>query len=77
MIRHSFLETVAGIVPPWHSVLRDVHHNNALCTEGNNIEFRYYRHGTGWKRLCDHCKRLATLPVPTAPTKGRSCVRSP
>ena len=43
---------------PWHSIKRPVHHNNTECTEGNNIEPKYRREGTGGKPLCDHCKRL-------------------
>ena len=42
----------------WHSVLRDVYHNNTACTEGNNIERRYLRSGTGGKALCRHCAFL-------------------
>lgn len=44
----------------WHSTEpgRDVYHNNTGCTEGNNIEARYWASGTGGKRLCDHCRRL-------------------
>jgi len=45
-------------VSPWHSIMRDVHHNNTACTEGNNIETRYRRQGTGGKRLCKRCKEL-------------------
>lgn len=45
-------------VPPFHSIKQYVHHNNSSCTEGNNIEPRYRRSGTGGKPLCEHCKRL-------------------
>lgn len=38
--------------------MQNVHHNNTLCTEGNNIEHRYRREGTGGKPLCSHCQRL-------------------
>lgn len=45
---------------PWHSVEPqiEVYHNDTQCTEGNNIEYKNRRPGTGGKRLCDHCKRL-------------------
>lgn len=43
---------------PWHSILQRVHHNNTRCTEGNNIERRNLRSGTGGKPLCLHCIRL-------------------
>jgi hypothetical protein len=43
---------------PWHSVQESVHHNNTQCTEGNNIEKKYRKEGTGGKPLCEHCKRL-------------------
>ena len=45
---------------PWHSTRpdADVHHNNTKCTEGNNIEQRYLRAGTGGKPLCKHCAQL-------------------
>jgi hypothetical protein len=42
----------------WHSVLQSVHHNNSACTEGNNIEPRNRRDGTGGKPLCHHCATL-------------------
>ena len=43
---------------PWHSLLQRVHHNNTACTEGNNIEPRNLRQGTGGKPLCHHCATL-------------------
>jgi len=46
---------------PWHSVKdtdRKVHHDNTLCTEGNNIEAKYLRQGTAGRPRCDHCARL-------------------
>lgn len=43
---------------PWHSILRNVHHNRSECTEGNNIEPRYRQEGTGDKPLCSHCRSL-------------------
>ena len=43
---------------PWYSILQYVHHDNTLCTEGNNIEPQYLRQGTGGKPLCKHCQRL-------------------
>jgi hypothetical protein len=42
----------------WHSILRNVYHNNTSCTEGNNIERRYLRWGTGGKQLCRNCALL-------------------
>jgi len=45
-------------VSPWHSVIMDVYHNNTKCTEGNNVETKYRRSGTGGKRLCKHCAKL-------------------
>jgi len=43
---------------PWHAKDSDVYHDNTKCTEGNNIERRNLRGGTGGNRKCDHCKRL-------------------
>ncbi len=46
---------------PWHSALasdRPVYHDNTSCTEGNNIEDKNRRDGTGGRPKCDHCKRL-------------------
>lgn len=43
---------------PFHSILSNRHHNNNRCTEGNNIESRHWRQGTGGKPLCRHCARL-------------------
>ncbi len=47
-------------VAPFHSDLPGtrVHHNNNKCTEGNNIEDRNKKPGTGGMPLCDHCQRL-------------------
>ncbi|MEV1332718.1 hypothetical protein AB0J20_24460 [Micromonospora costi] len=45
-------------VSPFHSVLQSVHHNNNQCTEGNNIEPRNRREGTGGKPLCHRCANL-------------------
>ena len=44
--------------PTYSAEPTSVYHNNNQCTERNNIEKRNIRHGTGGKRLCDHCKRL-------------------
>jgi hypothetical protein len=46
-------------VNPFHSEKQNVHHDNSSCTEGNNIETKYKKAGTGGKPLCDHCKRLS------------------
>lgn len=43
----------------FHSIKQAVHHNNTLCTEGNNIERINLRTGTGSKPLCQHCIRLS------------------
>lgn len=45
---------------PWHSTRpgETVHHDNTKCTEGNNIESRYRKEGTGGRPLCQHCKKL-------------------
>jgi hypothetical protein len=45
---------------PWHSTRpgETVHHDNTLCTEGNNIESYYLKPGTGGRPLCKHCARL-------------------
>lgn len=45
----------------YHSTnpLTVVYHSNPKCTEGNNIEKRYYKTGKGnKKRLCKRCKNL-------------------
>ncbi|WP_171817644.1 hypothetical protein [Chryseobacterium sp. StRB126] len=44
---------------PWHSTQSYVHHNNNSCTEGNNIEARNRKSGTGGKPLCSHCSKLS------------------
>ena len=45
---------------PWHSTRQGetVHHDNTLCTEGNNIETYYRKEGTGGLPLCKHCADL-------------------
>jgi hypothetical protein len=45
-------------VSPFHSILRSIYHDNNSCTEGNNIEAKNRRSGTGGHPKCDHCKRL-------------------
>lgn len=48
-------------VAPFHSVLpsdKPVYHDDNRCTEGNNIETKNRRSGTGGRPKCDHCKRL-------------------
>ncbi|MBP0612925.1 hypothetical protein J8J42_07690 [Chryseobacterium sp. cx-311] len=42
----------------FHSTQQSVHHNNTSCTEGNNIEARNKREGTGGKPLCARCAKL-------------------
>lgn len=48
------------IVAPFYSILPGtrVHHNNNQCTEGNNIEHRNRRSGTGGHPLCSRCAEL-------------------
>jgi hypothetical protein len=46
---------------PWHSTAKTdkpVHHDNTLCTEGNNIESKNRAAGTGGHPLCHHCADL-------------------
>ena len=45
---------------PWYSIEpgTQVYHNNTKCTEGNNIERKNIRQGTGGHRLCAKCARL-------------------
>jgi len=47
-------------VNPYHSIEpgTEVYHNSNRCTEGNNIEKRNLKSGTGGHRLCSHCRRL-------------------
>lgn len=45
---------------PWHSLLvKNVHHDNTRCTEGNNIEPRYRATGTGGLPRCRRCSELS------------------
>jgi hypothetical protein len=49
-------------VPSFHSKKpsdRPVYHDNDECTEGNNIETENRVPGTGGRRQCEHCARLA------------------
>ena len=47
-------------IAPWHSIKEDKYHNNDECTEGNNIETKYWKKGKGksTNKLCKNCKRL-------------------
>ena len=51
-------EVIAVKVAPFHSIKREVHHNDNKCTEGNNIEPENLRQGTGGKPLCHRCAGL-------------------
>lgn len=46
-------------VAPFHSEKEPVYHDDNRCTEGNNIEQKYWRAGTGGKAKCQHCRRLS------------------
>ena len=43
---------------PWHSIKRQIHHDNTNCNTGNNIEPENLRYGTGGKPLCSECDDL-------------------
>jgi len=48
-------------INPYHSDQPgiEVYHNSNRCTEGNNIEARNRKPGTGGKRrLCERCKQV-------------------
>lgn len=45
-------------VNPFHSPDQPVYHYCSNCTEGNNIEAKNKKSGTGGKRPCTHCQRL-------------------
>lgn len=47
-------------VAAFHSTLpgTTVYHDNNKCTEGNNIEARNRKAGTGGHKKCSHCARL-------------------
>lgn len=47
-----------ALVPAFHSVLesdRKVYHDSSLCTEGDNIETKNRRPGTGGRPRCERC----------------------
>lgn len=49
------------VLVEWYSAKASEHpvyHDNANCTEGNNIEPKYRRKGTGGRPKCEHCRRL-------------------
>ena len=48
-------------VNPFHSSKNPgVYHTCSNCTEGNNIEAKYKKAGTGGGRKCQTCQRLET-----------------
>lgn len=47
-------------VTAYHSVDQDVYHVYSQCVVGNNIEKDKLRQGTGGKRLCKRCQRIAS-----------------
>jgi hypothetical protein len=62
-----------ALVAPFHSsnpnegvgllgLARLVHHNNNACTEGNNIEVKYWTAGSGGRPLCHRCAQLGVSP---------------
>lgn len=52
---------MSGKISPFYSSRpgTSVYHNNKKCTEGNNIEKKYKKSGTGGHRLCSHCARIS------------------
>jgi hypothetical protein len=49
-------------VSPFHSKkpgVKNVHHDDNKCTEGNNIEKENRVSGTGGRPKCEHCQRLS------------------
>lgn len=36
-----------------------VYHDNSSCTEGNNIEKKYLKQGTGGRPKCKRCRELS------------------
>lgn len=47
--------------PAWHSTAPNdpkVHHDNTACTEGNNIETKNRKSGTGGYPRCKRCAEL-------------------
>lgn len=49
---------------PWHSVAERVYHNNLQCRPGAAIPEGARREGTGGKKLCEDCARLAAKSAP-------------
>ncbi len=52
-------------IPPFHTTSleytphhRNVHHDNAVCKDGQRIELKHRRPGVEGRPLCDECKRL-------------------
>ena len=45
-------------VPPWHSLLQTVYHDQTQCEFGNKVDFDYVVLGTGSRRLCTECRKL-------------------
>ncbi|MDB5034407.1 MAG: hypothetical protein JWQ98_1648 [Chlorobi bacterium] len=45
-------------VSAFHSELGHKHHDNNQCQEGNKIEPRHRRSGTGNLPLCEVCEKL-------------------
>lgn len=46
-------------VSPWHAEDSNVYHDYTNCTEGNTIDPRNRRFGTGNKRRCPRCQELS------------------
>jgi hypothetical protein len=46
------------LVPPFHSVKEEKHHNNSRCGPGSEIPAHNRVAGTGGKPLCKDCKQL-------------------
>ncbi len=46
------------VKPFYSSKEKKVHHVCSKCTEGNNIESKYRKEGTGGLPLCSRCKKL-------------------
>ena len=64
-------------IAAWHSPGSRVYHDDTGCTEGNSIEPKDRRQGTGAKEKCWNCKRLQRnlqrepAPRRSSPSMGR------
>jgi hypothetical protein len=47
-------------IPPFHSIMQRIYHDNSTCPDANTIQVHHKRQGTAGKKKCSFCQKLGT-----------------